>query len=451
MSTIETREPDHSNMGGVEIITLHGRKFVVGLRWHALKNAVNYMGEARLYGKENDMDIVVIREGLVTQGGFVSKKTGVTKDMYSAASVLIDIQGRSWLSVFQLEDDLFYLIAADNEAIIPDSDVIGNARKIRARMMELNSRFEWSDDQIIAPEAWNFGGKEKTLDSLLAQQNIRKQHKLKQLTFGLSRAEWIRYSAYAAALAAISTGAWIYYEREAQAERNRLAHEENSRRAELERLNAEQRRQMASSSLTRPWTLQPNAGLMVQFCEHAINSLPLTIGGWVFTQAKCTPTALVTTYTRTTGATNLDLEREFEQVFPDSDISLKNTDATASFSLAMHMPAGGDDLEKLRPNARNIFVSHFQRVDQAVKVDPIPSESIIPAFLPNGSPWPKGAPAPAPTWDTHVFMLDSEERPSNMLLGLREDGMRVAQVQVSMDADSASFSWKTVGVIYGLQ
>jgi hypothetical protein len=161
MAPVAVHEAEHDK-GGVTVLPIHGRKFVVGLRWQALKSSVHFMREARQFGKNHGMDIVVIREGLVTQGGFVSKRSGVTKEMYSAAAVLVDALGQSWLSVFSLGDGLYYLVAADKGAVIPDSDIVGSEDRIRSRMMELNAMFEWTDDQIIAPEAWSFGGVEKS-------------------------------------------------------------------------------------------------------------------------------------------------------------------------------------------------------------------------------------------------------------------------------------------------
>jgi len=449
----ETFQADQQGRGGgVTVLSINGRKFVVGLRWQALKNSVHFMREARQFGKEHGMDIVVIREGLVTQGGFVSKKTGVTKEMYSAASVLTDALGQSWLSVFRLDEDLYYLVAADKGAVIPDSDTIGSEDRIRSRMMELNSMFEWTDDQIIAPESWSFGGVEKTLESLLTPQNIKKKHKLKQLTFGLSKKEWFRYGTIAVLLGAVGIGAWVYFQMTSRADHERRLREEAARRAELARLDEEQRRQIASGSLTRPWTLKPRSSQMLHLCEEAIYSLPITIGGWAFDKALCTPSKLDATYTRITGATNVDYLREFALVFPGGEITTDlQDDNTASFSVEMNMSAGGDELDQLQSNIRNVFVSHFQRVDHTVKVDHIPSEVITPTFLPNGAPWPDNVPALAPTWNTYAFVFESADMPSNAMSGLPEDGIRVAIVEATFKGDSMSFSWKTVGELYGLQ
>lgn len=437
---------------GVTVLPINGRQFVVGLRWQALKSSVHFMREARQFGKDHGMDIVVIREGLVTQGGFVSKKSGVTKQMYSAAAVLVDALGPSWLSVFGLGDGLYYLVAADKGAVIPDSDIVGSEDRIRSRMMELNAMFEWNDGQIIAPEAWSFGGVEKSLASLLTPQNTKKTHKLKQLTFGLSKSEWMRYGTTAAVVCALGAGAWAYWQYASRAERARALRDQAAHRAELARLDAEQRRLIQSSALTRPWTLKPRPSQMLALCESAIYDLPLTIGGWVFTQAQCTPDKLEATYKRMSGTTNLTYLSEFNQVFPGHKVrtAIKD-DKTASFAIGMNMPAGGDDLARLHADARDLFVSHFQRMDHAVKVDQIASKALTPDFLPNGRAWPKGVPAPVPTWKTYAFVFDSADKPSNALKGLPDVGIRVAIVQASFKAGDTSFSWKTVGEIYGRQ
>lgn len=444
-------ETEH-NKGGVSVLPINGRKFVVGLRWQALKSSVHFMREARQYGKDHDMDIVVIREGLVTQGGFVSKKSGVTKEMYSAAAVLVDVLGQSWLAVFSLENGLYYLVAADKGAVIPDSDIVGSEEKIRSRMMELNAMFEWTDDQIITPEAWSFGGVEKQINLLLTPQNTKKKHKLKQLTFGLSKAEWLRYGTVAAATCVVSAGAWTYWQFASRAERAKALQQQAQHLAELARLDAEQRRLIESSALTRPWTLKPRPGQMLDLCESAIYSLPLTIGGWLFTQAQCSVDKLEAIYKRMTGTTNLTYLGEFALVFPSQAVAtLIKDDTTASFSIGMNMPAGGDDMAQLHADIREMFVSHFQFVDHAVKVDQIASKALTPDFLPNGQAWPKDAPAPTPIWNTYTFLFESSDKPSNALKGLPQDGIRVAMVEVTLNEGSASFSWKTVGELYGRQ
>ena len=452
MARDELPDAERPGKSGVAVLPFNGRKFAVGLRWHPLKSSVDYMSEARKFGRANGLDIVAIREGLVTQGGFVSKESGVTKEMYSAASVLTGVLGQSWLAVFQLDQDLFYLVAADKGAVIPDSDFIGDERTIRARMMELNSMFEWSDNQIIAPESWSFAGVERSLDSLLTAENAKKIHRLKQLTFGLSKREWFRYSAIALLLIGIGAGVWMYVDMQARNERERMRQEQEARRAELARLSEEQRRLIASSSLTRPWTLQPKASQMLELCEGAIYSLPLTIGGWAFTKAVCAPASLEATYTRTSGATNVGYLEEFADVFPDGGITTTiNADNTASFVIAMSMPAGGDESNQFQKDVRNSFVSHFQRVERAVVANKVPSVVQKPDFLPDGTPWPENVPAPAADWETYSFNFSTADVPSNVLIGLPREGIRISRIEADFKGESTSFTWTTVGELYGLQ
>jgi hypothetical protein len=253
-------------------------------------------------------------------------------------------------------------------------------------------------------------------------------------------------------LGAAGIGTWTYLQMASHAEHQRFLHEQELQRAELERLDEEQRRQIASSSLTRPWTLTPKLSPMLHLCEEAIDRLPITIGGWLFERAQCTPAKLDATYIRTTGTTNVGYLREFAKVFPSGEVKTEiKDDTTAGFSVSINMPAGGDELNQLLPNVRDAFVSHFQRTDHAVKVEQIDSQAIVPAFLPNGTPWPSDALAPAPIWNTYAFVFESATRPSNAMRGLPEEGIRAAIVEVLFKEDSVSFSWKTVGELYGQQ
>jgi hypothetical protein len=106
----------------VAVLTIGARSFVTGLRWQNMRSSAHYMDEARSFGRENHMDIVAIRVSKVIQAGFVAKARGVDRSMYSAAAVLIDTLGQSWLAAFDLGDGRFYLVAADKDAIVPDPD-----------------------------------------------------------------------------------------------------------------------------------------------------------------------------------------------------------------------------------------------------------------------------------------------------------------------------------------
>lgn len=437
----------------VRILDFNGRSFVTGLRWHTLRSSAHFMREARAFGRENDMDIVVIREGLVTQGGFVSKNAGVAKNMYSAASVLIDAIGPSFLAVFKLSENEFYLLATDKNSVIPDTDLIGSREYIYGRMVELNSMFEWSDENIIAPDDWSFAGEEADLNDFLIPSNANRKHRLKQLTFGLSKVELVKYGLTSVVVLSGVFGYFTYKKhnekmlRQAQMIRQQAL--EREQMEALEKLRAEQRRLIESSSLTRPWTLTPPAMSTVNLCEQALLSMPISIGGWAFEKAYCSPVELRAEYRRLEGATNLSYLKEYKSVFPNNNVhsSISNDDR-ASFSIKMNMLPAGDDIKHLRSDMRDVFVSHFQRIGMSAVVNSAPSRSHRPAILPDGSPWPEEMDPPAPTWDTFTFAFDSSAPPSSILAPLPTKGMRVAAIEMNFNASSTSFSWRTVGEFY---
>ncbi|MEA9392193.1 type 4b pilus protein PilO2 [Acerihabitans sp. TG2] len=83
----------------IDVLRINGADFVSGLVWNTISNARGIMSEARRFGRENNMDVVAIRERLMkAQAGYVGKNKGVNKEMYSLASTLAGILEQVHLS-----------------------------------------------------------------------------------------------------------------------------------------------------------------------------------------------------------------------------------------------------------------------------------------------------------------------------------------------------------------
>jgi|GEM_PF-4219522 Pilin accessory protein (PilO). len=76
----------------INVFRINGADFVTGLVWNTISNPRGIMSEARRFGRDNNMDVVAIRESLIkAQAGYVGKNKGVNKEMYSLASSLAGI------------------------------------------------------------------------------------------------------------------------------------------------------------------------------------------------------------------------------------------------------------------------------------------------------------------------------------------------------------------------
>ncbi|MGS1117393.1 type 4b pilus protein PilO2 [Castellaniella sp. UC4442_H9] len=445
---------DHAQAasGDVAVLSIGSRRFATGLRWQNLRSSVKYMDEARAFGRENQMDIVAIRVSKVIQAGFVAKARGVDRSMYSAAAVLIDTLGQSWLAAFLLDDGRYYLVAADKDAVIPDTDFVGTEEDALGWARALAGQFGWSEDQLIVPASWAMGGHEESIASVMARAQVKRSHRLKSLPLGLAREEWLRLGAAAVGIAAVfGVGFYFWQQHTARLlESQRAA--ARVRADEMARLSAEQARMIAKSSLTRPWTLKPLAREFLKTCEQTLYELPLSVGGWVFEGGHCDAASMTATYKRSAGTTNLDYLAEFNKVFPGEHVATTiSADETAKFALPVSMTAGGDEYDELRANARDEFVSHFQRVDHKLQVKATQSVSLRPDVLPNGKPWPKDLAPPKPTWRTYTFAFDSAQAPSSVLDGFPPAGLRIESVETRLDAGNATLVWHTNGVIYARQ
>ncbi|HDL6787595.1 TPA: type 4b pilus protein PilO2, partial [Yersinia enterocolitica] len=99
----------------IQVVQVNGKKFVTGLFWQQIQDPRSYMAEARKFGKANGMDVVAIRHADINiQAGFVARKRGAEKGMYSLASTIAGIiettetghDGR-WLGIFEIEEGSF--------------------------------------------------------------------------------------------------------------------------------------------------------------------------------------------------------------------------------------------------------------------------------------------------------------------------------------------------------
>src|SRR5260363_358108 len=182
----------------VKVLRVNGKPFVCGLFWQPLTRPRAYMKEAREIGKRESMEIVAIRRSTIIQAGFVAKHQGALKGMVSMAAAL----------------------AGDHAAV-------------RAKLNEVYGLFAW--EKIYIPAGFDHAGETLDLNTLLTPARLKKEYRLKSLTFGLSAKEWGVGIAVAALLAAIVS---VYFIRAVQ---HRKAREraEHLRRQQLAQLNAQ--------------------------------------------------------------------------------------------------------------------------------------------------------------------------------------------------------------------
>ncbi|MFI5436972.1 type 4b pilus protein PilO2 [Pseudomonas aeruginosa] len=135
--------------------------------------------------------IVAIRHSpTVIQAGFVSKSQGAVKGMYSLASALSGQFEGDFLACWKVDQDRYAWIVMLDGAIVPGQDLVTTFDEARDRIRKLSTRGVLRNAQVFVPEGSEFPVKDFDIEELLAPKRLRRDHRLRQLTFGLSAREW---------------------------------------------------------------------------------------------------------------------------------------------------------------------------------------------------------------------------------------------------------------------
>lgn len=418
-------------MSSVHIHKINGKSFVSGLQWETMHYPRAYMTEARARGKQLDMDIVAIRKGESIQAGFVSRTQGVTKHMYSLAAVLADVfPEQTWIGVFKL-DHYYTLVAVERGVILPQCDLVGSAEVIRERLHERYSTVEWQ--KVYLPSEFDFGGEEIALSSLLTRQHVKRKHRLKPLTLGLSRREWLTLLSIVL-LSGLSYAGWLTWQ---EVEASRAQEAEQRRQKALAALKARSEHGVSLSSLNHPWADQPSVPTFVSTCTSVLGSLPLSVGGWVLEAAQCHSRGVKATYARRLSVTAEDFLTEAKRYFGGNPQWDAGGDK-ATMQKAHTMKASGD--ERLLDLDERI--TSFVSVLQGIEIKPTLTQAAPPVI-----PATASAPTVIP-FQTLNFSLSTEWSMPIVFQSMPTAGMRLSSIAMTLNEETAVLSWKAEGTLY---
>lgn len=440
-----------SSGGTVRIITVNGRKFVTGLFWQPLTSPRSYMSEARIIGKKRNWDIVAIRKGVRIQAGFVSKDAGVMKGMYSLASALAGQLGDSWIGAFPVGNDEYAVVAVHDGSIVPGYDVIGGKDDALSLLKQGYQLFQYENESVFAPADFEFAQYEKSLESLLTPRTLKGEYRLKQLTFGLTKQELVMLGVFGVVALSGMYGWAKYKAYEEKKAGEEAVRQEQLRRAELDRLNANTRNKQGAEALQHPWAAMPGAIDFVTACSTEIYALPLNIAGWQIEGAKCDEKALTVTYKRRAAGTTVNAfidgaggGYEGMPVFTDDG-------DTATTKRSIKMMFGGDEKVAQADVVQNAFLSHFQAVDvrlklieKTVTLPPPPTSQPLP-----GQPPSPPLPAPVADWRMFSYEFETPIAPGLVIGGLPDkNGVRITKMEMRFVEDDASLKWTVTGELY---
>lgn len=439
-------EGEVSPGSSVQVVTINGRKFVTGLFWQPLSSPRNFMAEAREIGKKRNWDIVAIRRSLRIQAGFVSKDAGALKGMYSLAAALAGQLGSSWIGAFALEDGQYAVVAVHDGSIVPGYDLVVPREEALETLQSGYNLFQFDPDSIYAPSDFNFSPHEKNIYELLTPKSLRTEYKLKQLTFGLTKRELVAVSMTIIAALMALWGWGEYNDYQKRIERDERIQQEQIRRAQLEKLNQNSKQKQQIQALAHPWASAPAATDFVTGCSTTVQSLPLSVAGWVFESATCDNKGVSIVYKRRVIGTTVKHFAQAAPVYFDSEPAFADEGDTALVGKPLQIPFGGDDALEPAASMLTEFTAHFQASDTKLKLEE--KQVAVQSAPPLAGQVQTSAP-PAPTWRHFTFEYNAALPPGPYFVSLpHKNGIRVTQIKVKLGEEDASLAWTVSGDLY---
>jgi hypothetical protein len=439
--------PSRQDLQHVEI---NGHGFVSNLFWQPLNNARSYMSEAKTFGKQNGWDIVAIRRGTRIQAGFVDSGSRNLKGMYSLAASLASQLGDSWLGAFRLKDGRYAVVGVHEMLICPGLDRLCSAEEAKVLLTNANNTYPFDNESIFAPPELEFASQERDIYQVLASKSLRKDNKLKQLTFGMSGRQLATVGGGIAVLAALGIG-YLQWEAHREAQRQaQIAAAKAVVSKRLAELNAKARRQLELAALAHPWAVQPNPADFLAACAKRTDALPLSIAGWIFESAACAGGSVDATYVRQPGGTVDGMRAAALEVLRNPARFVGGDKALVA--LPIDVPVGGDDAIVGQDADMSAFLTHFQQLGLQPDIEERPVK-IDPPKAPAGQP---PIPAPVASWRQFHFTFDDAMQPANHFSQAGDGasslngipGLRIESVKTTLNAADAILTWHIEGNIY---
>ncbi|ECO4313205.1 type 4b pilus protein PilO2 [Salmonella enterica] len=443
----------------IKVISVNGNNFAVGLDWKSLNNARKHMKEAKEYGKKNGLDVVAIKKGEFIQAGFAPKQAKSIKGMYSLALSLVSIISGSWIGVFPIQErdeetEKYILIASgDNGAVIPWTDVIVDKSELKQLVDGLKNDLHDPDRNqqvnVIGDISFSWVTKEVHLHDVLVSSSLKKDYKLKPLTFGLTKAQLLYTASFVSFLMLVAFAINYYLEQQAiEAERIRL-----EEIAKQEEINKQAKYKMMLESLKHPWIDKPSVSDFIISCDNAISSVPLSINGWLPVLVDCETVLaensnkvagmhLVMVYNRGGESTSNSDEfaKKVRVLFKTEPMFNLKDSTVSSFSIPVNSKSNGDD-PLISINERIITLSTILQKN-GIGFNYVPVERKVDD---------KNSDLPAPDWSEIKFNYDSNIAPRLIFKNLPLDGVRLNRISYKINNSEGTVNYTVEGTVYGIK
>lgn len=426
----------------VRVLNYHGRQFVTGLYWHPLNSPQKFMKEARAYGKQHGLDFVAIRETPTKiQAGFVSKKLGAVKGMYSLARALAGQFDTDFVACWKIDEDCYAIVGTADGAIIPGIDLVTTQAEAKQRIVGLQNRGLLKNVQLFVPEGFGFDVKHFDVEELLDPKRLRNEYKLRQLTFGLSHKEMVSVAVSIAALLAVIGAYALWQSHTEELARKAALEAERQRLAELEAKNSQAKEHLDLAALDHPWASMPDTPDLAKACSKSERVLPLSIAGWQFESAKCDGLALAATYLRSGTSTAKQFTEAAANLFEEPPAFLIDNGNTVGVRVPLKVAIGRNEELPLQAQVLREVSSHFYQQGLSPQLAPVQVQPI--QQLPGND---QPAQTVMPPWTKFSFHVETTLPPLLTLEGLPDAGVRTTLIETTLK--NSQITWTVAGEIY---
>ena len=266
------------------VVRVGKRDYAAGLIWARTDDIKKLSSRAKADAREHGVGIYALRRP--SQYGLGTDLAGHKSGMAILADSLAQVVEGSFSGIFDLGQNLYYLVAVQNNRVLPGYDRLIRGRDAAYEQFAelLFSGSDW--DHSFAPAEFEFA---KTEDRTLEQ--IIGISKPKVFLQPLSPKAMLLKAAGVLALLALGFMGWQQYE----AWQERQVTEEADRSAEAARVARAIKTQADLDNLAKiqiqlppmPWFGKPSMTALMEACIASMNTAPISVPGWKPTTLTC--------------------------------------------------------------------------------------------------------------------------------------------------------------------
>lgn len=380
----------------------------------------------RYAGADGEQQLVA---GMINQAMLAIPKA--VKKTWALGLLIAPVLAAGGYAILPLSDGRYHFVGCMNGFLI--SDVTGERESIEQSRITFTS-FNKEPEQgwlCFLPDEWGIeGSRPFDLDSILnaprfsasacfAPVSVRKP-----ITWGLGTVLVLLALAYG----------WSTY-RDHQA---KIAIEA-ARKAHI----AQEIAKRQKAKVNPPWLQMPRVQVFINTCASHWQPVPLSVAGWVFTQARCSADGIRFAYRSAPGITVGDFSQRVKQIYGDNRqpyFNLPGTGNTGGFTEPLTFDPQGNEEEEL-PDAdaqiqRIATFAQKSRLQFSFKeessrfVDETGIETILP-------------------WHSYSYSLETAIPPTLLFDGFNDKGVRINTITLSLA--QGRITYKIDGIFYAKQ